>query len=171
MNFKTTIVLIALLVVAGAVVLFMPGRDKSAEQGEGATLAKLQKVFDIEPGDVTRVSITAADGKKMVLEKEGAKWMMTEPVKAPAESFEADGLVRALANLEANGEVTGSTADAKATGIATPKYTVGITAGGGKDYTLLVGVKSAVGDNLYVAREDNKDKTLVVSASVLEQLR
>jgi len=168
MNFKTTIVLIALLAVAGAVLLFT--RDRGGEQATTTTDTKAtpQKVFaDVQANDVTKLAITPADGKKLVVAKTGGKWQMTEPVNAPAEAFEVDGLVRAVAGIESRGEVSEKTADAKATGLASPKYTLDLTAGG-KDYTLLVGDKTAVGDNLYVQRKD-KGETLVVAADLLEK--
>src|SRR5207249_3223039 len=100
--------------------------------------AEQRKVFDVSPSDVTRIALVPAEGKKLVLERTGGKWRMTEPVAAAAEAFEVDSLVRALAELESRGKVTESTADAKATGLASPRYTIDLTAGG-KNFTLLVG--------------------------------
>jgi hypothetical protein len=142
MNFKTTIVLIVLLAVAGIALLVTRGHDNTAETGTAAdtTAAKAEKVFDgIQSTDVTKLAIAPADGgKKLVLDKSGGKWRMTEPVDAPAEAFAVDELVRAVAGLESRGEVTEKTADAKATGLASPRYPIDLTAAG-KDYTLLVG--------------------------------
>src|SRR5439155_3902571 len=85
------------------------------------------------------------------------------------EQFEVDSLVRAVANLESRGAVTAKTADAKATGLDNPRYTLDLTTTSGKNYTLLVGEKLPVGDNLYVSRKD-KGETAVVSADLLEKL-
>jgi hypothetical protein len=169
MNFKTTIVLIVLLVIAGGVVFFT--QDKQAAQSADGTetTASAVKVFDgVEPNDVTKLVIAPADGKKIVLSKENGKWEMTEPVAAPAEAFTADDLVRAITGLDSRQKVTSKTADANATGLASPKYTIDITAKG-KDYTLLIGDKTAVGDNLYIQRKD-QDTAQVVAADLLEKL-
>jgi len=40
-----------------------------------------------EEKDLTKVAITPAGGKRMVLEKSGAEWKLTEPVSAPADTF------------------------------------------------------------------------------------
>src|SRR5688572_24897292 len=107
MNFKTTVALIALLVVAFGVLWFTTDRGGGGG-GEGGTTIeeKKQKLFDVAANDVNKLVITAADGRKMTLEKSGgAKWRMLEPVAAAAESFEVDSLVRALADLESRGQV------------------------------------------------------------------
>ncbi|MEO6436220.1 MAG: DUF4340 domain-containing protein, partial [Tepidisphaeraceae bacterium] len=54
-------------------------------------------------------------------------------------------------------------------GLAKPSHTIDLVTTGGKTNTLLVGDKSAVGDNLYVSRKD-QGRALVVSADLLERL-
>src|SRR5687768_8009804 len=162
MNFKTTIVLVALLAVAGLVALL--SRDKGGDDAQ-QTIQSQQKVLDVEPGDVTKLTITSADNKKLVLERSGTAWRLSEPVAAAAESFEVDSLLRSITGLESTSIIT----DATATGLDKPRYTVDLTTADGKTQTLLVGDKTAVGDSLYVARKD-KSQTLVVAASLLENL-
>jgi hypothetical protein len=172
MNFKTTVVLIVLLIGAGAALFFTRERGGGGEgEGETITARKAQKVFDdLTEVDVNKLTVTSADGKKLALEKSDGKWRLTEPVAAPADSFETDSLVRSVASLESRGVVDPKSADAKATGLANPRYTVDVaSSSGGKNYTLLVGEKGAIGNNLYVSRKD-KGQTLVVSAELLEKL-
>ena len=171
MNFKTTVVLIVLLFAAGVALFFT--RDKGGGEAESDKTAakKAQKVFDVTESDVTKLAVTSSDGKKLTLEKSAdGKWRLSEPVHAPADSFAADSLVRSVSGLESRGEVDArAAADAKATGLDNPRYTIDVTASGGKSYALLVGEKLPVGDNLYVSRKDKGDK-LVVSADLLEKL-
>jgi Domain of unknown function (DUF4340) len=169
MNFKTTVVLIVLLFAAGLTLFFT--RDRSGSTETASEIAKkAQKVFDVDEADLTKLAITSsADGKKLTLEKSNGKWRLTEPVNAPADSFSADALVRAVTGLESRGEVSGGTADAKSTGLDNPHYTIDLATKDGKSYTLLVGDKLPVGDNLYVSRKD-KSERLVVSADLLEKL-
>lgn len=165
MNFKTTIVLIALLAFAGVAVFVTRDSGKI----DDAASKSAEKVFELADGDVVKVSIAPAVGTKLVVEKTDGKWRLTEPVKAPAEAFEVDSLVRALAGLESRGEVRASTADAKATGLDNPRYIIEITDKTGKTHTLLVGDKTGVGDNLYVSVKD-KPGTRVVMADLVERL-
>ena len=167
MNFKTTVVLLVLLVIAFGALFFV--REKEGDGG-GEVEESRQKLFDVAATDVNKLIVSAADGKRMALEKAAEnKWRMTEPVNAPAESFEVDSLVRAVTELESRGKVTGSTANAEATGLAKPSYVVELSTTAGKSYTLNVGTKAAVGDIVYVSRKD-QGGTLVVSGDLVEKL-
>src|SRR3954463_15083552 len=103
MNFKTTIVLVILLLVGGAVVLFTQSREKTA--GEKSVESQQKILADVQPTNVNKLVITPADGAKISLAKTGATWRLVEPVSAPAESFEVDGLVRAITSIESTNVV------------------------------------------------------------------
>ena len=161
MNFKTTLVLVGLLAVAGIVLLVT--RDGGQAESETAR-QDARKVFDVDEADISKLTVTSADGKAMSLERSGGKWRMTQPVSADAEAFEVDSLVRSIAILQSQG-----TTDAQRTGLDKPQYTVDFTTSDGKSHTLLVGDKTAIGDNLYVSRKDD-GKTLVVAGDSLQAL-
>ena len=158
MNFKTTLVLVGLLAVAGIVLLVT--RDGGQAESETAR-QDARKVFDVDEADIGKLTVTSADGKAMSLERSGGKWRMTQPVSADAEAFEVDSLVRSIAILQSQG-----TTDAQRTGLDKPQYTVDFTTSDGKSHTLLVGDKTAIGDNLYVSKKDD-GKTLVVAGDSL----
>src|SRR5688500_18582186 len=162
MNFKTTIVLVALLAVAGIAVLFT--REKEGE-ADKKLVESQQKVLEVQPTEVTKLVITAADGKKIALEKNAknmAAWRLSEPVNAPAESFEVDSLIRSITGLESTSILSGSP-------IENPSRTIDLTTSDGKTHTLLIGEKTAVGDSLYVAKKGDS-QTLVVAADLLEKI-
>ena len=163
MNFKTTFVLIGLLVVAGLVVLFT--RERKEKPGERAE-ATQQKVLDVKSEDVTKIVVTPASGTKNVFEKTDGKWRLAEPVSAAAEAFEVDSLVRALTDLEATSTASSSTA----TGLDKPQYVVDLTTSDGKTRTVNVGAETAVGDSLYVALKGD-EKVHVVSADLIDRLK
>ena len=164
MNFKTTLVLVALLAVAGLAVLLT--RESSEEKKKTETAAEQQKLLNVKSEDVTRIVVTPASGAKTALEKSNGKWRLTEPVAAAAESFEVDSLVRAITELES----TSSASAGVSAGLDKPQYTVDFTTADGKSRTLNVGNKTAVGDSLYVALKDDKS-VHVVSPDLLERLR
>ena len=166
MNFKTTIILIAIL--AGVSVYFFLTRDTAEQQRETETETAQaeQSLFDIKPEDVTRLSITPKDGKgKLAFEKKDGNWRMTQPADAAAETFQVDSLVRQLATLTTRGQV--DAAD-NVTGLGSPRYTVEL-ASKDKTVTLAIGDKSALGDHMYV-RVGASAKADVVPASVSETL-
>ena len=107
MNFKTTVVLIVLLLAAGVALYFTSDRG-TGDNKTDTTAKKAQKVFDVSENDVTKLAISSAtEGKKLTLEKIDGKWRLTEPVNAPGDTFAVDSLVRSVAALESRGEVTG----------------------------------------------------------------
>ncbi|HLL87816.1 MAG TPA: DUF4340 domain-containing protein, partial [Tepidisphaeraceae bacterium] len=143
MNFKTTIVLLV-LVAAVAAYLFVTSGNPASPTASTEAAATARKVFDVDPANVTAVTVTPADGQPLALEKAGTDWRMTSPVKAVAEKWAVDDLVRAVAELQSRGQVDA----AAAPGVAGPRYKVSLVAAG-KTYDLAVGDRSAVGDNLY----------------------
>lgn len=166
MNFKTTLVLLVLLVLAGAAVLFTRGGGE--EPADSADAEAGRRLFELDQSDVIEVAVIPSAGDRFVLEKSGGQWRLTEPVSAPAEPFEVDSLVSALVNLRSRGSV-GSDASSAATGLDDPTYRIELTGAGGSKHTLAVGQKSAVGDILYVSAGDEQQAE-VVDASLYEQL-
>jgi hypothetical protein len=156
MNFKTTIVLIVLLIGAGAWLYFShePAVTPQTSTDQGS------KLLDIDAKDVNEIVITPSDGPGFTLQKTGADWQLTDPVKAPAETFEVDSLVRGFTEAITHGQVDSNGTNAGATGLSTPRYQVQLITPN-KTVKLAVGDKSAVGDNLYVKLEGNSKADLI----------
>ncbi len=165
MNFKSTAVLLVLLLAVGGYVLF--SHDK-ATTTDTTTTPPAHTVLDVKSADVTAIAVTGADGKVAVaLEKVGDAWHLTQPVKAVAESYAASQLVDAVtSDLKSTNVI--KAADAPQTGVDHPQYTVDVTAGG-KTSKLAVGNKLGVGDGVY-AQVAGSDSIDVVPATLLDTL-
>src|SRR3954469_20630948 len=104
MNFKTTVILLVLLLGVGTYVVI----DRLASRNRDGVEAveNPRRLFDVkDKDDVTSLTIKPADGGEIRLEKQADnKWKMTKPVEAPAESWQVDGLVRELVELESRRE-------------------------------------------------------------------
>jgi hypothetical protein len=162
MNFKTTVILLALLLVVGAFFAYdrFAGHDKETVE----TASDTKKLFDVkDKDDVSSVTIKSQDGSEIVLTKSDNKWRMTKPVEAAAENWQVDSLVRDLVGLESK-----ATVDPAGKGLDKPKFHIEISAKGGKLLKFDVGDKNALGD-LYVRVEGKKDAD-VVSADVYDRL-
>jgi hypothetical protein len=166
MNFKTTLVLLVLLVLAGVAVLLT--RNGGDEPVQSADADAGRKLIELDQSDVIKVAVNPSAGEPFVLEKSGGAWRVAEPVSAPAEPFAVDSLVGALVNLRSRGSI-GSDASSAATGLDEPTYRIELTGAGGNTHNLTVGQKSAVGDILYVSVGDEKQAE-VVDAGLYEQL-
>jgi hypothetical protein len=165
MNFKTTVVLIILLVVAGAYFAFDRLSGRGDRETGVETASDSHKLFDVKnKDDVNSVTIKSQDGSEIVLAKsEPSKWRMTKPVEAPAENWQVDSLVRDLLDLESKAAV-----DPKDKGLDKPRFHIEMSARGGKLLKFDVGEKNQLGD-MYVRVEGHKDAD-VVSSDVYERL-
>lgn len=167
MNFKTTIILILLLAGIGGYMFF----TSETVEKPAATVVESggeQKLFDFPTADVTRLSITPADGSAIVLEKSGANWRLVQPVAAAGENFQIDTLVHAIAGLRTRGQVDPKGKDAETIGLTSPRYSIEIIAGA-KTTKLAVGNRAAVGDHLYV-QVAGRSQADVVAAGLTETL-
>jgi hypothetical protein len=174
MNFKTTIVLIALLVAVGAVLYFTRdrvGTGAGTEANKTESTASTEKKFlEVRPADVKKLVITPADGKAIALEKiEPNKWRMTQPVNAAGDASAVDSLISSLGSAQLRGALDPATATDATTGLNRPEFVVELTDNSGKATKLTVGTRSAIGGNVYAKREGDKDPQLV-SADLIDAL-
>lgn len=159
MNFKTTLILLVLLAGAGIAVWFT--KDTATD----TPTEKAKKLLDINGGDVQTVTITPADGKKIVAVREGTAWKLTSPTAAPADAGRLNALVADLVALESQSQVDVS----DGSGLKTPRFVVDLALKDGKTHTITVGDRSGVGDRLYVQLKGNA-KADMVATGIDEQL-
>lgn len=166
MNFKTTAILIALLLVVGAVWLFSgrtpdvvetptPGVEQTAAQETRYVLAPR-----VEADQIVGLTIARPDQPTMRFVRapqeaggdELGDWRAVEPVETPAETWMVNSLATTFANLESRkryeaGEEGRTPEEA---GLAPPAATVTLTDRAGKTYTIEVGRKAAMAQDTYV---------------------
>src|SRR4051812_48572687 len=165
MNFRTTFILLIVLILVGLIVLFT--RDSGSS--DKTETAKETKFLEIKPADVTRIVINSDDGQKTALENADGKWNLTEPVKAPAEESTVSSYLDAVVNAKSHGQVDASGSNAGTTGLDQPRFKVELTTRDNKTTKLDVGTRSATGGNVYV-RRDGKSQADVVTATMVDSL-
>jgi hypothetical protein len=158
MTFKTTLVLIVILAAVGIWLLVDQYTGSKPEQ-TASTSVEGRALFDVPPEKVTKLTISPAQGQKVVLHKTASKWEIEAPLKAPAETWEVDGLVRDLVGLRSRGQIEANAS----TGLDQPKYQVQLETESGKTVQFAVGDKTAIGDAMYVRVEGEKKAQVVQS--------
>ena len=104
MRFKTTLVLLAVLVLLIAVVLYFDSRGEKKKAAEETS----NTLISLTPGDVRKVSLVR-DGRTLTFERdEAGPWRLTSPIQAAADEYEVDGLVSALTSLRIERVVDGN---------------------------------------------------------------
>jgi hypothetical protein len=166
MNFKTTLVLLVIVVI-GAVVLFLvPSREISPEETEDrlpSPARETKYVFDPQPAtnDIVRLEVQRSDQPRLAFQRspkadepeQMEPWEMREPLSTPTESYVVDGLVRTFASLqsrekfEPGAEGAIGAADA---GLQPSVAIVTFADKDGKEYKLEVGKKAAMSQDTYV---------------------
>ncbi|HVT90294.1 MAG TPA: DUF4340 domain-containing protein, partial [Tepidisphaeraceae bacterium] len=156
--FKTTLVLLIVVLAIGLVVLLVPQKSDQTTTEPAA-----EKLLSIAPSDVKKVAFDSDDGR-IVLEKAGGKWTLVQPVKEPAEDSAVASLLEAITSMQSRGQIM---ADSTSGFDAARK--VELTTNDDKAIKFDVGGRSGAGDNLYIHRE-GQPKADVVNAAVYEQL-
>ncbi|HEX8910715.1 MAG TPA: DUF4340 domain-containing protein, partial [Humisphaera sp.] len=171
MNFRTTVILLVLLVGA-AVFLVIVNRGENAEpvaappSGKVADeAAKGSKLLDVRAGDVAKVVVAPGGGAPagsptLELARDGQKWKLVRPVAWAAREFEVDSLVAGLVDLRSRAKVDLSGANRATLGLDNPRYTVELTTAGGKVQKLAVG-KPTVGSQVAVVANADAEASLV----------
>ncbi|MGE5609913.1 MAG: DUF4340 domain-containing protein [Bacillota bacterium] len=165
MNFRTTLVMLALVVVVGLTLLIVnrsqnpPSTEISAAQG---------RLIGLESSAVTKITVTNADNKRLVLEKTSG-WRMLEPAAAATDAFAVDSLLRSLVELQSRGQVKLAGDNASAAGLDQPRYQVELRDSAGKTVKYKIGNRMTIGDNVYLQREGDQ-AIQVVSGEVCDQL-
>lgn len=184
MNFKTTGLLLALVVAGGlAIWLFPSGKDRDSSGENKPPQTGNQPL--IEPAlaekDVVAVAIERPGKPRLAFERapktggaagEYEDWRMTEPLAAPAEQGMVGNVVRQYAQLqtvtrfEPGSAGAVSAADA---GVDAPRASVVLKSSAGKEYRIEVGRKVGLGNDTYV-RLAGSNSIGVSTGDLFEQL-
>lgn len=183
MNFKTTFVLLVLVIIGVGLWIVAGQREPAAEQEDAGstTPAETRYVLDPRPeGDkVVRVEFERHDRPTLVFERsekedqpdEMGDWLMIEPLASATESYRVDGLARLLSGLQyqrsietGTGEIT--LADA---GLEPPAATLKVTEKDGTESAVLIGKKVALSNNVYV-RVADAEEILVVTRDLSREI-
>ena len=171
MKYKSTLVLLALVVIAGVVahVLSKKPTSEELEQQQGRVLPGLTAK------DVAAIEIETAKGK-VVCERTGKeKWLITEPLKLRADQYEVEGILNAFVNAERVGRLTlakpGEKLDLAQYGLDKParKVTFRGAGKGAQARSVAFGNDVGVGD-LVSATTERRDAVMRVKSDVAKKL-
>jgi hypothetical protein len=183
MSFKTTGVLLAVIIVIGAVWLFYP-RSRQEEPAPAPSVVDTAKpLFDPQPDSrkIVRVAVERP-GKPALVFTRSAKadqpdqmenWQAEEPLAVPIQTWMVDGLVSTFAGLTSQARYelgkSGSPSLEEA-GLSPPAAVVTLTDRDGKQYRIEVGKKAAISADTYI-RIAGESAIHVTPRDLLPQVR
>lgn len=174
MNFRTTIILLILLVGVGTYLMFTSSKSAPATEQSGPV-----HLVDIASGDVTKLTISPAGEKPIVVERAtqtstpppispaGSDWKLTSPIAAYADAMKVSDLLDAIVSATSTSQVDIAN-NAADYGLDSPQITVELEAGM-KTAKIDIGRQVKAGDELYI-RVDDKNVAQVVGADLLDKL-
>jgi uncharacterized protein DUF4340 len=177
MNFRTTVILLILLLGMVAYVMFTGGGPPSPQTAQQISP---QRLLDIQSNDVSKVVLTPANGKAIILERatltdttpaiEPAKsdWKLTSPITAYADATKVSDLVDGVVSAMSTSEVDISGQNIADFGLDDPQFTIELEAGP-KSAKVDIGRQVKAGNELYV-RVEGKNVAEVVGADLLDKL-
>jgi hypothetical protein len=152
-SFRTTGILLAVLIVLAAVVYYLQQQPAPSDQ---AQKANNPQIVTFASTDAQKLVITGTDKTTSVV-KSGSSWNLAGPVNGPADSGRVDGWTDQIGSLTAN-RVLDNVTDLSTYGLTNPKFNVEVDLTGGKSVKLAFGDKTPDGSDYYVRLPDDQSK-------------
>ena len=136
MNFKTTIVLLIVLVMVAGM-LWWTGRGPNPPQqtNQQTSVDQGTRLIDVQLNNINGVNITNAAGEQTTLKKTGDSWRLTAPMDSAAVDWSAQDFVRSLSELRSQGRP----AAAPDSGLDKPRYRLDLSTNDGKTIDIAIG--------------------------------
>ena len=171
MSFRTTGVLLAVLIALGAFVYFYEMQTpKTTESPKEKALEILN--YSDQAADINRLEVQQGDKVTRLVSKEGEGWTMEAPEQAPVDKSRVISAVGEVSVLRATTVVTenASPDDLSKYGLDKPQLTVSVSVKN-KDYQrLMVGIQAPTKTGYYAKLADTK-KVYLVGSSIIEDLQ
>lgn len=170
-RYRTTLIMLGVLLVLGALAIFLNNRSNSSDLANGTPTPVSQYVWQ-DDNQVTGIDVMSGTNK-VSLKKDVVTtvWQITEPVKTDADTFAVGNEADSLKSLQATSVLTDSS-DLKQYGLDKPAMSATMIFSDTKSTkrTILVGTTTFDGAGYYVKTPDTA-KVYVVANTTIEPLR
>ncbi len=158
---RNTLILLLVAIVGGAAVYYLevkPGkpRDEVAETSKPA--------FNFKREEINAITLTRGSEKPVNFELQNNKWLVKQPIEAPADESAMNGIIGDLVSARIDRDFPGD--DLKAYGLAEPAVKLEIKLKNGQTHRLDLGSKDPIGSFAY-AKIDGAQNVALISSTVL----
>lgn len=159
MKFRTTLILLAVFILLLAGIVIIENKSEKAKELK----EKSEKLTDFSASDVEKISLKNEDGTTItLLRDEKGSWQIVEPLKAEADSYEANSLAENFASLRIEHTVEQEAADLKAYEIPRKEISLWLK-GKTEPVKILIGMENPLDHTLYAKRADRSAVVLLPS--------
>ncbi len=182
MNFKTTFILLVLVVVGAALWIFSGRKPAAAPQAETQPKPenKPHYIFDPRPerDAIAKVTFERAGKPALVFERDTTAqrpgpgtWRMVAPLESPTESYLVDGLATTVTSLQYKRVVKAGAGGVslKDAGLDPPAAKLTVHTKDGKDFALEIGKRVALSNDMYV-RIAGDERIFIVSRDLTRDI-
>lgn len=152
-------------IIAGVAFLALLGWALTKERGR---VVDKDEVFGVDITFATSLEVETEDGR-LVLQRDGEQWTITEPINGWAENEAAERLVKAVAELKPTGQRDNVDLKDEQFGLTEPVLTATLHYGKGQASTIRLGSQTP-GASEYFAEVDGKKSLLFVPAHLFSTL-
>ena len=152
MKFKSTFVLVILLVVGAASVYFLdykPGEERKVEES-------LNKKFIPFEGDSIDEIDLIIDGEKVSLIKSENEWFIGEPIRVKADQYVVNRLIKTVSQTEKGRKVSESK-NLSVFGLDSSNVSLKFRSSTGQEAGYLIGDESPTGEFVFAMQHNNPD--------------
>ncbi len=156
MKISTVILLALAAALAGAVYYYEFKRPPTPEKAADES----QPAFKMPAEDITAIAIDRG-GSKILLEKHGNDWVISQPVETQADRSVIEGIATNLAGARISRTLPAAPDRMQAFGLEQPAVQIDFKGKDGKQHTLALGEKDFSGQSVYGIVDGAKDVSLL----------
>jgi len=153
MSYRTTAILLAVLIILAGAVYYLQKQPTAAEV---AQQQKTPQIVNFATTDATKLVVSGTITTTSIV-KSGTTWNLEQPQPGPADNGRVNGWADQLGQLTADRVIDGAS-DLGTYGLAQPKFSVEVDLQGGKTVKLAFGDKTPDGSDYYVWFPDDQTK-------------
>jgi hypothetical protein len=154
---RSTIILLLVAAIGGVLVYYLEFKDaKPRDEQPEAT----KPAFTFKREDLASVSLTR-NKETVVLEQQDAKWVIKQPVNAPANDSAVDTLISDLSGARIERTITPSNEEIKSFGRAEPATDIKLKLKNGTEHRIRIGSKDFTNLSVYAIIDQSRDVALL----------
>jgi hypothetical protein len=159
---RSTLILLAVAIALAVAVYFFEIKSNRPRDDKSETS---KPALDIDRDDIAAITLTRA-GQTITIEYRDGKWVITQPVNAPADQTAINSIVNSIVSARIERALPASQEDMKSYGLNEPAVIVEVKLKSSQQHRLRLGSKDFSGLSVY-AQLDDSDQVALLPASLL----